>query len=769
MAQNKANSDYIDFVALLRDYLSKWYLFVISVVVCVGLAYVFAKRSDRPMVVKANILISQEDQGPFSSASGGGLSGLFGSNAYVEDEIFVISSHSLFRDVAKDLNLNKTHYVKANFLKSYLAYPDFPVDVTAPAGVADTITVGLSFKVDVDKEGMADITVTGPKKAKYAKVKDVRLPYTVKTPYGEFDVVATPHFPKGKKVSTVIGFTGYESAAEGLTDNVIADIASRKSNVITLEYDTPNPAYGSAILNRILARYNERGISEKNLQGEKTAAFIEDRLGLIGTQLSDVELKIQNYKTSHNITDIGVEAGYQQAKRGELDKALLEQEANVEMLRITRNFFADSLHSNELVPVIVENKGLQDAIATYNELIMQRIELAKDARPGNIALANLNERIALMRQNLYKSADKTLHQGMAAVADLRQELGLTREYLGNVPVQEREFVDLRRQQGMMARLYNFLLEKQEENSMLLANSVSKGKVIDEAYTLSEPLGASPKIILLMAFVIGLVIPPAGLFLYKLLRNKFESRAEVERHVSAPILGEMVTDNSGRKLVVTEKDTSPSTELFRLLRSNLQFMLGGSADRVVLVTSTVSGEGKSFISANMAASLSLLENKRVLLMGMDIRNPQLENYLDIHPAKGLTNYLSSDNVSVDEITVHMPGYKSLDVMVAGPIPPNPSELLASSKVGSLFEMLRSKYDYIVVDSAPVGMVSDTFTLNRFADATIYVTRVNYSSMHDLRFIEEIYQNKRLKNLSVVVNGTVRKKGYGYGYGRKAGER
>ncbi|MDE5734277.1 MAG: polysaccharide biosynthesis tyrosine autokinase [Duncaniella sp.] len=400
---------------------------------------------------------------------------------------------------------------------------------------------------------------------------------------------------------------------------------------------------------------------------------------------------------------------------------------------------------------------------------MQRIELAKDARPGNIALANLNERIALMRQNLYKSADKTLHQGMAAVADLRQELGLTREYLGNVPVQEREFVDLRRQQGMMARLYNFLLEKQEENSMLLANSVSKGKVIDEAYTLSEPLGASPKIILLIAFVIGLVIPPAGLFLYKLLRNKFESRAEVERHVSAPILGEMVTDNSGRKLVVTEKDTSPSTELFRLLRSNLQFMLGGSADRVVLVTSTVSGEGKSFISANMAASLSLLENKRVLLMGMDIRNPQLENYLDIHPAKGLTNYLSSDNVSVDEITVHMPGYKSLDVMVAGPIPPNPSELLASSKVGSLFEMLRSKYDYIVVDSAPVGMVSDTFTLNRFADATIYVTRVNYSSMHDLRFIEEVYQNKRLKNLSVVVNGTAHKKGYGYGYGRKAGER
>lgn len=199
MAQNKANSDYIDFVALFRYYLSKWYLFAISVIVCVGLAYVIAKRSDRPMVVKANILISQEDQGPFSTASGGGLSGLFGSNAYVEDEIFVISSHSLFRDVAKELDLNKTHFVKANFLKSYLAYPDFPIDVTAPVGVADTLAVGLAFKVNVDKEGLADITVTGPKKAVYAEVENVRLPYTAKTPFGEFSVVTTPISLKARR------------------------------------------------------------------------------------------------------------------------------------------------------------------------------------------------------------------------------------------------------------------------------------------------------------------------------------------------------------------------------------------------------------------------------------------------------------------------------------------------------------------------------------------------------------------------------------------
>lgn len=219
------------------------------------------------------------------------------------------------------------------------------------------------------------------------------------------------------------------------------------------------------------------------------------------------------------------------------------------------------------------------------------------------------------------------------------------------------------------------------------------------------------------------------------------------------------------MVVSATDTTSATELFRLMRTNLLFMINGKDDKVVLLTSTRSGEGKSFIAINLAASLSLLEGKRVLLVGMDIRKPQLENYLGIAPRQGLTNYLSSSDVSIDSIITPLPGIKNLDVIVAGPIPPNPSELLASQKVDVLFSELRKMYDFIIVDSAPVGMVSDTFSLDRVADATIYVTRVNYSTMGDLRFIEDVYTSNRLKKLSVVVNGTAAKTGYGYGYGRK----
>ncbi|MDE6371240.1 MAG: CpsD/CapB family tyrosine-protein kinase, partial [Duncaniella sp.] len=278
------------------------------------------------------------------------------------------------------------------------------------------------------------------------------------------------------------------------------------------------------------------------------------------------------------------------------------------------------------------------------------------------------------------------------------------------------------------------------------------------------LGLSKKMILIIFFFIGLILPPIYLYLRKMVLDRVETRGEMEQHTSAPVLGEMCNDHSGRHLVVTEHDTSSATELFRLMRTNLQFILGNPADKVVLMTSTKSGEGKSFISINLAASLALQKGKRVLLVGMDIRNPQLANYLGVNPQWGLTNYLAGAPIGLDYLINPVAGAKSLDVIVAGPIPPNPAELLMSEKVDEMFATLRERYDYIIIDSAPVGMVSDTFTLDRLADATVYVTRINFTTLSDLKFVESVYTEKRLKRLSLVINGTHSRKGYGYGYGR-----
>ncbi|WP_300502566.1 tyrosine-protein kinase [uncultured Duncaniella sp.] len=758
----KNTSDFFDVNALVKTYVSKWYWFVISVIFCLVMAFLFCRIYKRPMAIRANVLIQQEDSNPMADL--GGMGSLFGSKGFVEDEVFVIASHSLFSDVAKELGINKMHYVSDGFLKSHLAYPEFPVDVVAP-GIADTLMSTIVFKVKINDKGLANIKAK-VKRDVIGKAKDVTLPAQLHTDYGDFTIVTTPEYVKGKSLKTTISFTGYDVAAEDLDKEVMAYRGSKKSNVISLALNTPNADYGTAVLNKIIEKYNERGINEKNLQGEKTAAFLNDRIGLLSDELNESESAIQRYKEQNRIVDVAAEANYQSVKKGQMESAVFNTEKEIALLKLTREFLADSLNYTELIPASVANGGVQSGINTYNALVFKRLELTQNAKQNSYALRQLTKQMDLVRANLLVSSDKALENAELNLSKIKAEQSSIAGKLGNIPTQEREYINMKRQQEIKQEIYLFLLQKQEENAMLLANSIPKGQIIDEAFSLSEPLGLSKKVILLIALVLGFLFPPMLLYIRSLVRSKFETKEDVERRISAPILGEMCVDRSGRNLVVSATDTSSATELFRLIRTNLQFMLGGENDKVVLMTSTRSGEGKSFISLNLAATLSLLEGKRVLLVGMDIRNPQLANYLGINPPMGLTNYLSASNVSLESIIQPVPGVADCDVIVAGPIPPNPAELLASKKVDELFAKLRTMYDYIVIDSAPVGMVSDTFSLDRVADATVYVTRVNYSTVSDLRFVEDIYTNNRLKKLSVVVNGTTSKKGYGYGYSAKS---
>ncbi|WP_297063999.1 tyrosine-protein kinase [uncultured Duncaniella sp.] len=717
------------------------------------------------MAIRAHVLIQQDDSNPMADL--GGMGSLFGSKGYVEDEVFVIGSHSLFSSVTKELGINKLHYVRDGFLKSHLAFPEFPVDVVAP-GIADTLMSTIVFKIKVDENGLADIEAK-VKRDVIADVEDVKLPAQVKTIYGDFTVLTTPEYVKGEKLKTTVSFTGYGVAAEELDTEVRAFRGSKKSNVICLTFDTPNVEYGVAVLDKIIEKYNERGIIEKNLQGEKTEAFLRDRIQLLSNDLNESESAIQQYKERNGIIDVNAEASYQTGKKGQTENALFNVEKEIELLKLTREFLADSLNYSDLIPTTVASGAVQGGINSYNALVFKRLELSQNAKQNSYAIRQLTKQMDLMRANLLNSSEKALANASVNLQKLMSEKNEITGKLSNIPTQEREYVNMKRQQEIKQQIYLFLLQKQEENAMLLANAVPKGLIIDDAFSLSEPLGMSKKVILLIAFILGILLPVTIIYVHRLLRSKFESKEEVQRHISAPVLGEMCIDRSGRSLVVSPTDTSSATELFRLMRTNLQFMLGGEGDKVVLMTSTRSGEGKSFISLNLAATLSLLEGKRVLLVGMDIRNPQLANYLGINPPLGLTNYLSASNVTLESIILPMPGVNNCDVIVAGPIPPNPAELLASSKVDDLFAKLRTMYDYIIVDSAPVGMVSDTFALDRISDATIYVTRINYSTFTDLRFVEDIYTDKRLKKLSVVVNGTSSKKGYGYGYAAKTSKK
>lgn len=760
MAKPKNTAEYFDIKSLFLRYFSKWYIFVISVIICGGLAFLYTRVKKPVYGVRASVVIATESNSPLTGAFGS-LSNLFGSGPYIDDEIFVISSHSVYKDVAKDLGLDQTHFVKKGFLNTVIEFEDYPVELVVPAEMPDTLRKNITFKLKADEKGKVDLSVKIGKET-LSKLKDASFPITLDTDYGKFVLNKTKYYPEGEDCSTTIVLRSYDSAAEILSQSVVSEMANRKSNVINLLYDTPYPAFGVEVLNTVIEEYNKRGLLEKNIQGIKTAEFIDSRLALLSSDLNEAETDIQKYKETNGFVDLEVEAGYQTKKKGEVEEKLIEAETKAEILRMINDFIANPANANSLVPMTSDNDGLKTAISAYNELVLKRMDVAANARPNNSSLRLLDDQIAAMRANIITSISKAYDTQVITVNELKAAIRNADSKLGNIPTQEKAFRDLLRQQTIKQELYIFLLQKHEETSMLLANTTPKGTVVDEGYILTEPLSMNPKMIWIIGILIGLLLPPLLFWLKDFFNDKFENVSGVKKLTDTPVLGEICIDKSGNSMVVAASDTSPTTELFRLLRSNLQFILNDINDKVVLVTSTSSGEGKSFISINLAASLALVENKRVLLVGFDIRKPRLSSYLNINPQFGLTQYLSSNSIKLEQIIVQSPDIPSLDIIIAGPVPPNPSELIQSKRVDEFFAEVRKKYDYIIVDSAPVGMVSDSFALDRISDATVYVVRANHTTERDINYINDIYDQGRLKKLSLVVNGTATKRGYGYGY-------
>lgn len=761
---NNNTSDLIDIKSILTQYASKWYLFAISIVVCLCIGVAFIKFKKPVYGVRANVLIQVDEANPLSSM--GSFGDLLGSSGQVDDEIYVISSHSLLRDVARQLGVNQSHRVRHGFLNTVFEYPNAPLKVVTTPELPDTLGLTITFKVKVSEDGRADIKAKAKHKT-IAEVENAQFPINLHTIYGDFTIEKTDNFLNGKPFTDKITFRGYHATAESLSEDVSTNLASKKSNAIELSINTTNPEYGMAVLNEMIAKYNQRGILEKNLQGKKTAEFIEERLAILNEGLTDAEMQIQNYKESHNIIDVTAEASYQTTKKGQLESALLSAETQSEIIKMTGDFLRNPENAYALAPATANLTGNQsgkdEGIAAYNALVLQRMELMQSARDNNIGLTQLTKQIDMMRENLLTTIDKAYESSLITVKDLRAEKASADSRLGQVPLQEREFLTMKRQQAVKQSLYTYLLQRNEETAMLIANAVPKGLIVDEAYTLNEPLGLSSLAILAIALMFGICLPPFYIQTRRLILNRFESREEAERVIDVPILGELCLSKSPERLVATRTSTSSATELFRLLRTNLLFILNDKSDKVVLVTSARSGEGKSFVSLNMASTFALLENKKVLLVGMDIRKPELANYLGIPATPGLTQYLAGQEPDFHNIIQRNKLGNGLDVIVAGPIPPNPAELLASEKVDNLFNSLREMYDYIIIDSAPVGMVSDSFALNRVADASVIVSRVNYTTLTDVKFINTIGEQKRLKKMSVIINGTKSKQGYGYGYG------
>lgn len=766
----KNNPDIVDFGAVLRDYRKHWYWFIISLIVCGLIGLWLCSRHKDVNMISASVLIDKD-------AANGGIpsidfESLITGQSEVDNEVYLISSHSIYAETAKELGLDRKRYIREGIRLLDFKYDEYPLDVVIPAEFADTTTIEIIVKTKINKEGNADYAKVIYDGSTVAEKKNVPLPLTLSTEYGNFTIEKTADFDKQEAPFTFITMVmSYHSAAEEIDEDIDAYLPNKKANVIAIDYKTAYPKFGKLLLNTIIEKYNERAIRDKNVQGEKTLKFLDGRIELLRQQLAQTERELQSFKESKGIVDFKAEAQYNLEMKGQVAKELITAQTDLEVVKLAREFLSTPGNEYQLVPYtpVSASKqpggsdGLTEMITQYNKLIIERMSLAANAKSDNTTLRRMNEQLDAMRGNILSTLSKSEESARLVVGEMRQQMNSAEGKLGDMPAKEREYVNIERDRKLNQEIYLFMLKHREETAIMIANAVSKGIVIDEAYQLRKPVNLGKKGILAICLLFGLMLPLIGIYLMRILRTKVTEREEVEALAAPPVLGEICVSRMGKALVCTPNSNSSAAELFRLIRANLQFILTQADDKVVLITSSRPGEGKSFVSINTAASLSLL-GKKVLLVGADIRKPRLAEYLDIHAPKGLTNYLANDSVTLDDVICPHPlEVPNLDIVVAGAVPPNPSELLLSKRVDQFFQEARRIYEYIIVDTAPLGIVSDTFSLARIANASIYVTRLNVTLKKDLQFVNTVYAEKRLPRMNVVVNGTASFHRYGYGEG------
>ena len=557
---------------------------------------------------------------------------------------------------------------------------------------------------------------------------------------------------------------------KGYCNSLTIAPTSKTTSVAVISLKNSSLQRGQDFINQLLEMYNRNTNNDKNEIAQKTAEFIDERIGIISKELGSTEADLESFKRDAGITDLTSEAQIALAGNAEYEKKSVENRTQISLVNDLRKY----LKGNEY-EVLPSNVGLQDAaligaIERYNEMLVERKRLLRTSTENNPAIVNLDTSIRAMKANVQATLEGTLQGLMITKSNLDREASRYSRRISNAPGQERAYVSIARQQEIKAGLYLMLLQKREENAIALAATANNAKIIDEAIADDTPVSPKRSMIYLIALVLGVGIPVGIIYLIELTKFKIEGRVDVEKLTSVPIIGDIpLTDEKNDKngsIAVFENKNNLMSETFRNIRTNLQFMLDND-QKVILVTSTVSGEGKSFVSANLAISLSLL-GKKVVIVGLDIRKPGLNKVFSLsNKEKGITQYLSNPETDLMELVQPSDINKNLFILPGGAVPPNPTELLARNGLDKAIEILKQNFDYVIMDTAPIGMVTDTLLVGRVADLSVYVCRADYTHKAEYTLINELAIEKKLSKLCTVINGVdlkKRKYGYYYGYGK-----
>ncbi|TDE08398.1 GumC family protein [Dyadobacter psychrotolerans] len=737
----------------IRMYARYWYLFPIFLLIGLACAYYYLHVTQPIYSTHTTLLIKDENKG-LGGAQGDILSELssqFGGNKILENELEIIKSHSIMEQVIKNLSLDVA-YSTEDGIRTITLYKNTPViikpEVITPYGMQNPLVIHMTDSIHFRFNDEDKIFKVGQR---------------FNNPWGAFVVL------KGGKAAITdmsVHFADSKAMAENMLKRLTVSQPNAKSTVLELTYEDVNVQRSKDVLNMLLDVYVQSSLSDKNSEASNTLKFIENRLGLITGELGDVEKDVESYKTNQGITDISAESQLFLENIKENDSKLNEVNTKISILESVDSYISNA-GEGAVAPAtyMIDDPVLVSLLTRFNELELQREKYARTTTSKNPLLETINTQLEGTRQSIRENV-QNLKRGMAVT---RKNLeGINTRFsagLRSIPKKEREFVGIKRQQSIKEELYLYLLQKREETALAYASTVTDSRLIDAPISTFNPIKPKRSLIWLGSAAAGIGIPLLLINLLFMLNNTVQRREEVEGLTHASVLGEIglmkaTKERKEEDAIVRMTSRSAVAEQIRALRTNLQY-LGDGTCRVLMFTSSIGGEGKSFVSVNLAASLAY-SDKKVLLIGLDLRKPTLHQRLEIPNKTGASNCLIGQGNYADYIQttgVH----PKFHVLTSGPIPPNPAELLSNGRLGPLLAELRQQYDYILIDSPPFGLVTDSALIADHVDATLYIVRFNYTLRDHLKRIGELQRARRFANLSIIFNGVRYGAGYGYGYG------
>ena len=760
--RSEINSNTLTIREFVEMVLKNWYWFIISIIICGAIALFYLGSTPNKYMRTATVLVKDSRKGSVSeiTAFNDVLGGI--SRRSVDNEIHIFKSRHLMEQVVKRYDLD-TRYNTTNGLRTIDMYGRMPVTIkfvgVAPKGVA-------TFRYSIDKSD--NITLSHFEEYEGFSTKG-GLGDTISTPYGDVVAIATPYFEQYRDKDIKVTHYPINEITEVYRKRLNCIIIDKQASVINLSMVDEVPLRAEHVINGIIEAYDKDAIEDKQAVSLLTEKFIVERLQSLGEELNSADIDIASYKQSNRLLNPAQEASLSAEEVARLKENALSLEAQLEMATYILNYLNDN--DKALIPASAVSmsgvsSGLVSQIDKYNEALLEYKRLLAASSPTNPTIIDLSNKITGIHDAIIASLESHIEGLKLQIDHINREQSVVNKRIESSPTMEMELLSKARQQKVKEELYIYLLTKLEENALTEATAESNARIIDRAYGSNKPVSPNKPMALIFAIIMGVCIPLAILYIREIMNTSVRSRRDIDKALTIPYLGDVPQYNGkvGNGIVVREDSRDALSESFRMLRTNLSFMSVNNKVQVIMFTSSIPHSGKSFVSSNLAMTLAA-SGKRVVILDLDLRRRTLSKSMgQRNNRRGITSFLSGKIAAMEDIITPSELSPNLDFIYAGPQPPNPTEMLMSERIDELIATLRSRYDYIIIDSVPAMAVADALIIDRLVDLTVYVIRQGNLDRRQLPDIEELYREKKFKNMCIILNSATHSgHGYGYGYG------